>query len=228
MKDKRTLSAVTYIRKGLQFTEVNISAKNLNATCSNEYISDVYLLNILFTTLNFIKMEKKEIDLSPGMPLNPPPLIYLHEYFKEKNLAGPNHLENNWVWYSNEDLKNIADMIAQIKKGDPNKNGDGVRLYYGIYNDKVCEYLKKQNNGTDYSEYENRNTVFFVPTYEGASKDEHIDDITPKTLEEWREKYIKKEDLPENMIEGGYNVGHICPPPKTPTGECANPTGAVL
>ena len=167
-------------------------------------------------------MEKKEIDLSPGMQLNPPPLVYLHEHFKEKNLPGsPTYLQNNWVWYRTEDLQNIIKMIEKI-------NGDGVRLYYGIYNKQVCDYLNKQNIGTDYSNHVDHNTVFFVPTIEGSAKDEHIDDITPKTVEEYREKYHRNEDLPEKKFEGGYNVGHICPPPKTSTGECAIPTGAVL
>jgi hypothetical protein len=173
-------------------------------------------------------MEKKEFDLSPGMRLDPPPLIYLHEHFKKNNIPGPTLLKNNWVWYSESDIKAISEMIEQIKKDDPNKKGDGVRLYYGIYNEKVCEFLNKHNNGTNYSEHKNHNTVFFVPTYEGASKDEHIDDIDPNTVKEYRDKYNKNEDLPENMFEGGYNVGHICPPPKTTTEECANNSGAVL
>lgn len=167
-------------------------------------------------------MENETFDLSPGMRLDPPPLIYLHEHFKKLNQNGCPPLENNWVWYSKEDLKAIVEMILEIK------DGDGVRLYYGIYNDKVCEYLKRQNNGTDYSEHENRNTVFFVPTYKGASKDEHIDNIAPETRKEYRENYINNLGLPETIFEGGYNVGHICPPPKTTTGECANNSGAVL
>ena len=46
--------------------------------------------------------------------------------------------------YSEKDILAIANMIKQIQKDDLNKKGDGIGLYYSIYNDKVCEYLKKK------------------------------------------------------------------------------------
>lgn len=163
-------------------------------------------------------MENEQLDQPTGMALNPPPLVYLHEHFKKNNIAGSNNLKNNWVWYSTKDLQEIIKMIEAIK-------GDGVRLYYGIYNDKVCDFLTKvskkkdQNNYRDYGDHQGHNTVFFVPTYGGNLDDEHIDNISLETVKEFRDNYEKGLDLPEPLV-GGFNVGNICPPPFPPGGNC--------
>ena len=72
------------------------------------------------------------------------------------------------------------------------------------------------------------NTVFFVPTYKIEGKVKQIDDISPGDVQKYRDNYNQnlEIELPINFT-GGYNVGHICPPPKTPTGDCSN-SGAVL
>ena len=166
-------------------------------------------------------MENEQFDSPTGMRLDLPPLIYLHEHFKAYNKKSSTPLKNNWVWYSKEDLKAILKLIEEIKDDDPNKEGDGVRLYYGIYNDKVCEYLTRINKGNDYSNHKDHNTVFFVPTYKIEGEGEHIDDITPESVIKYQDDYNHNRDLPK-FFEGGYNVGNICPPPRTVGGDCSS------
>ncbi len=173
-------------------------------------------------------MEKKLFDSPKGIHLDPPPLIYMHEHFKAHNIKCSTPLENNWVWYSLEDLKSIVAEVEKLNDEALKKEGDGVRLYYGIYNKKVCEYLTRVvNNGENYLNHLDHNSVFFVPTYKIEGEGEHIDNITPETAKEFRDNYCHDLDLPDKLVEGGYNLGHICPPPKTEGGNC-NGTGSVL
>lgn len=163
-------------------------------------------------------MGKKLFNLSSGMELGDAPLIYLHEEFKKHNKKNHEPLKNNWVWFSKENLETIRKMIEEIDVDGKKIKGDGVRLYYGIYNQQVCDHLNKlpdPEDGTsrDYSDHKGHNTVFFVPTYKGAGQDEHIDGISPENVKKFRENYEQGQDLPEPFM-GGFDVGHICPPPK--------------
>lgn len=163
-------------------------------------------------------MGNKHLNLATGMQLEDGPLVYLHEHFKEFNDNNHPNLTNNWVWFSKKDLKAIRKGIKKIKKDDPKKNGDGVRIYYGIYNKRVCELLtrlskEKPNTPRDYSDHVGHNTVLFVPTYEGTLEGEHIDCISQDSAGEYKEAYKRDEELPHSFT-GGFNVGNICPPPK--------------
>jgi hypothetical protein len=101
------------------------------------------------------------------------------------------------------------------------KKGDGVRLYYGMYNDKVCDLLTRiAPNQGDFSSHLDHNTVFFVPTYEIAGGDKHIDDISPETVAKYRDDYENGRDL-GHKFGGGFNVGNICPPPPPSEIDCS-------
>ena len=157
-------------------------------------------------------MQKKLFNLSTGIPLEDAPLVYLHEHFKKHNNPNRPHLQNNWVWYHKDDLNAIIDMIEKIK------DGDGVRIYYGIYNEEVCKYISTLT-GNDYTNHIGHNTVLFVPTYEGSGKDEHIDSISKESAGQLKKNYEAGVELPHPAI-GGYNVGNICPPPPTGKPDC--------
>lgn len=201
----------------------NYSKINFGATCSSYCQPDVYLINIFFTTLNFINMKKKLFNLSNGMHLEDAPLVYLHEEFK---IINKKKLKNNWVWYSLQDLKDIVAEIENLDDENLQKEGDGVRLYYGIYNKRVCDYLtaiKKMppNENRIYADHDGHNTVFFVPTYKIKGRDEKIDDINMADLAKLKEAYKNNLEIPvPKNITGGYNVGNICPPPPTGKPDC--------
>lgn len=170
-------------------------------------------------------MSKKLFNLMGSKHLEPPPLVYLHEHFKKQNLAS---LKNNWVWFSKEDLQKIIEGIDQIQKDESTKKGDGVRIYYGVYNDKVCEYLDeltkndKDRRKGGYQDLEGRNTVFFVPTYLGKDESEHVDCITQGSVAKSRDDYQHNRKIPvPHPITGGYDVGTICPPPTPPNTRCS-------
>lgn len=156
-----------------------------------------------------------------GQKLPDAPLVYMHEHFKKLNHS---NLKNGWAWYSITDLQNIIDMIEQIQKDDPSKTGDGVRLYHGAYNDKVCDYIGKipdsTGKPTSYKDHEGHNTVFFVPTYKGSNVGEHVDVITPESAAAQRTNYQNNIDLP-NPLTGGLDVGDICPPPPPGSPDCS-------
>ena len=154
-------------------------------------------------------MAKELFNLMHGRSMEPAPLVYLHEHFKNHKRS----LKNNWVWFSKEDIESIYKSIKQIKIEDPAKDGDGVRLYYGIYNQRVCEYLKKLT-GSDYSDHKDHNTTFFVPTYSGKTEDEHIDCITKADAVRMKDDYDHDRALSDPKLNvDGYDVGTICPPP---------------
>lgn len=156
------------------------------------------------------KETKKKLT---GMEMDAPALIYLHEQFK-KNNTGSKKLKNNWVWYERKDLQRLIEMIDEI-------GGDGVRLYYGIYNKKVCDLLTAISKPhRDYADHEGHNTVFFVRTTKGTAENEHIDDISTETVTKYREAYKIDADLPKPFLPG-FNVGHICPPPISPERDCS-------
>ena len=181
----------------------------------------------------------EHLSSSKGMELKADPLVYLHEQFKNHNKKSSTPLQNNWVWFSKEDLEAILAMIKKLDNPGLDKVGDGVRLYYGIYNSKVCEYLtQKSKNGPnprDFTNYNGHNTTFFVPTYKGKENDEHVDCITPENVArikvnfendreislndaKRKEEYNSDLGTPVNEdVPGGFNVGNICPPP---VGDC--------
>ena len=181
-------------------------------------------------------------NLPNGMKLRADPLVYLHEHFKNHNKKSNTPLQNNWVWFSKEDLEAILEMIKKLDNPATEQVGDGVRLYYGIYNKRVCEYLNQlsanEPNPRDFTNYEGHNTTFFVPTYKGAEKDEHLDAITTQSVAKIKNDYANDASIDvitsrmkgnvENIMqnsdekdfEGGYNVGNICPPPLNPGGHC--------
>lgn len=170
-------------------------------------------------------MGKKLFNLSSGMYLEDAPLVYLHEHFKTHNKKG---LKNNWVWF---DKKILEDILAAIKELDDvkiMKEGDGVRLYYGIYNKQVCDYLTKipkkgKDKDRNYSDHIGHNTVFFVPTYKVDGIGECIDNISPTDVIKLRKDYINEQEIPiPASFTGGFDVGHICPPPRSEDGDCTN------
>jgi hypothetical protein len=157
-------------------------------------------------------MEKKLFNLF-GMSLPPEPLVYLHEYFKEQDYGLP----NNWVWFSRQDLQNILNSIDALTSGA--NTGDGVRLYHGVYNQQLCDYLDHANPGTSYQDHLDQSTVFFVPTYRSAHA-EHIDNISQADAARIRADYENGVDLPIPWA-GGFDVGTICPPYTPPATSCA-------
>jgi hypothetical protein len=163
-------------------------------------------------------MEKELSDVPNNMPLDPAPLVYMHEHFKKINAK---KLPNTWVWYKIEELEAIVAAIRALDDTATKKKGDGVRLYYGMYNDKVCDLLTRiAPNQGDFSSHLDHNTVFFVPTYEIAGGDKHIDDISPETVAKYRDDYENGRDL-GHKFGGGFNVGNICPPPPPSESDCS-------
>lgn len=155
------------------------------------------------------------------MHLTEEPLVYLHEHYK-KNKGSV--LKNNWVWYSKEDLRDMITAIEQIEKGD------GVRLYLAIYNNRVCDFLtavsKNDPDPTkhkDYSDHEGYNTIFILPTYEGSTKEEHVDCISKANVIKYQKEYESDHPIPvPHPWTGGFDVGTICPPPSNCSGTGSN------
>ena len=146
-------------------------------------------------------MATELLNLVDGKPIINEACVYLHEHFKKNK----SKMNNGWVWYSTDDLQAILKSIGELTSGS--RKGDGVRLYYGVYDKHVCKHINK----ADHLDY---NTVFFVPTYSEVDKGEHIDFMTEKEVTDARKKYETDTPLPEKLVQG-YNVGTICPPPNT-------------
>lgn len=170
-------------------------------------------------------MKKKLLNLMDSKHLEDEPLVYMHEHFKNQNHSS---LKNNWVWFSKEDLEKIIGGIEQIQKDETSKKGDGVRIYYGVYNKRVCDYLDELNKSDShprkggYKDHEGRNTVFFVPTYQGKNDSEHIDCITVASAAAARDDYKHDRPIPAPPpFTGGYDVGTICPPLTPPNTSCS-------
>ena len=165
-------------------------------------------------------MKKELFNLSKGRRLEDAPLVYLHEHFKKLNKKSKTPLKNDWVWFSKEDIEAILEMIKKLDQPDLNKEGDGVRLYYGIYNKKVCNFLTKlpktgKNIDRDYSDHDGHNTVFFVPTYKIDGEVECVDGISTASVTKIRKDYNADLEIPLPIsFTGGFDVGNICPPPK--------------
>ncbi|MBS1497461.1 MAG: hypothetical protein JSU03_01010 [Bacteroidetes bacterium] len=148
---------------------------------------------------------------SKGRTLKHQALVYMHEEFKAKNKS----FKNNWVWYSRSDIQNILNAIDNLPAGD------GVRLYHGVYDKAVCDYLNTLTSTQDYNNHIGHNTVFFVPTYKGSEADEHIDNISAAEADMDRADRNAGKPIPQSFDGGeGYNLGTICPPPTPPKTEC--------
>jgi hypothetical protein len=169
-----------------------------------------------------MKKEQQNKALAT-MHLEEQPLVYLHEHFKKQKISA---LKNNWVWYSKEDLQNVIKAIEQIEKDEPEKKGDGVRLYMAIYNNRLCDFLtaiSTTNPKTDYIDHEGHNTIFILPTYEGSNKDEHIDCISKANVIKYKKEYDNDHPIPvPHPWTGGFDVGTICPPPTDCSGQGSN------
>lgn len=165
-------------------------------------------------------MNRKYDFALTGLQMEAQALVYMHEHFKKNG----SNLKNRWVWYDKAFFKEISDYLQK------NAQIDGVRIYYGIYNRRVCEYLEHVKQGSqgpqpNYMEYVDHNSAFFVPTYgkhrteEGSDAEQETseDGIPTTDIARFRKHYQNNDPIPLPAI-GGFNAGHICPPPR----KCGN------
>lgn len=139
----------------------------------------------------------------PGKKITKKEVVRLVKKFKK---SGEKH-NTKAVWFSLNDINEIAKLIENLNDPATGKTGDGVRLYYGRYPDNANDGSKG-----------NKNTILFVPTYSKDGGSTHHDYISAEEVKKLSDEIGDPDNGTEAMalsLEGdgeeGYNHGDICP-----------------
>lgn len=160
---------------------------------SNQAIQATTDKSLSPTATIYVKKAKEMVDYYYQLPR------YLQFFNRNNNLVW----DSRCAWFSKEVLDTLRKILECEK-------GDGVRIYYGVYNSKADD--------GDYYRYK---TVIFTTTYDSTvdGKKYHRDNLSD-TCEVKRRFY---DDLNSNKMLP-TNHGSLCPPPD---GQCFN-GGALL
>jgi len=135
------------------------------------------------------------------------------------------------VWFPLESLKSyIWDVEKQSCSNNCNSEQLGLRIYFAKYPDKSSQFWSWPGLWEVKSEYENRHTIFMIPTYRNGGNDNDFDPwsgcnkvVTPgtinnpaDTINSVKSKYVYYFALSETG-QDGKNHGTLIPP-GDPTG----------
>jgi hypothetical protein len=141
--------------------------------------------------------------IMPGGKISKKEVVRLVKKFKK---SGEKH-NTKAIWFSLNDIREIAKLIENLNDPASGKTGDGVRLYYGRYPDYAAENAKG-----------NKNTILFVPTYSKDGGSTHHDYISAEEVKKLSEEIGDPDSGNENVAlateedgKEGYNHGDLCP-----------------